>query len=48
MGSQRTTIKNLKIVKVDPKRNEVLVTGSVPGKPGGLLVIRKLSSKEND
>ncbi len=40
MGSQRITIKNLKIVKIDPEKNLIAVKGAVPGKRGTLLEIR--------
>ncbi len=40
MGNERVTIQNLKVVGVDPKRNLLLVKGSVPGRRGGLVLIR--------
>ncbi len=39
MGSDRTTVKNLKIVKVDLENNLLAVKGAVPGKKGILLEI---------
>jgi large subunit ribosomal protein L3 len=39
MGSERTTIKNLKIVKVDKDNNLLMVKGAVPGSRGTLLEI---------
>ena len=39
MGSKRVTIKNLKIIKVDPKNNLLAVKGAVPGRKGALLEI---------
>ena len=41
MGGDRTTIKALKVVKVIPEQNLVLVKGAVPGPAGGLVTIRK-------
>ena len=41
MGSDRVTVKNLKVVKVDPANNILVVKGSVPGSGGGYVVIRK-------
>ena len=41
MGNVRVTAKNLEVVQVDPERNLLLVRGSVPGTPNGLLMIRK-------
>lgn len=41
LGGERVTIQNLKVVKVDPERNLMLVKGSVPGRRGSLLIIRE-------
>jgi large subunit ribosomal protein L3 len=41
MGHDRVTMKNLKVVKVDPANNILVVKGSVPGAGGGYVVIRK-------
>lgn len=40
MGSDRVTVKNLKIVKIDKDKNQLLISGAVPGKRGTLLEIR--------
>lgn len=40
MGHERITIKNLKIIKVDPEKNLITVQGAVPGVKGDLLEIR--------
>jgi len=39
MGNVRATIKNLKVVQVDPSNGVLLVLGAVPGPKGGLLLI---------
>jgi large subunit ribosomal protein L3 len=41
MGADRVTVRNLKVLKVDPENNLLLVEGAVPGGPNSLLVIRK-------
>lgn len=41
MGGETTTVKGLKVVKVIPEQNLVLVRGAVPGPSGGLLTILK-------
>jgi large subunit ribosomal protein L3 len=41
MGQERVTIKKLRVVRVDPERNLILVRGSVPGAPGALTFVRK-------
>jgi len=39
MGNANTTIRKLKVIRIYEDRNLVLVKGSVPGKPGGVLSI---------
>lgn len=39
-GAKRVTVKNLTVLRVDKERNLLLVTGSVPGAEGGLLIIQ--------
>jgi large subunit ribosomal protein L3 len=34
MGGDKTTVKNLKVVKILPETNELLVSGAVPGRRG--------------
>jgi large subunit ribosomal protein L3 len=43
MGSDRVTVKNLKVVRVDKERNLLLVRGAVPGAPGATLLLRRSS-----
>jgi len=40
MGSERITVKNLKIARIDPKNNILAVKGAVPGRMGTLIEIR--------
>jgi large subunit ribosomal protein L3 len=40
-GNARVTVRNLKVVKVDPVNNLLLIKGAVPGPNGGFLVIRQ-------
>jgi large subunit ribosomal protein L3 len=40
MGYERKTIQNLSVVGVDQERSVLLVKGSVPGTPNGLLLVR--------
>ena len=42
MGTERVTVKNLKVVGVDPEQNLLLVRGAIPGPNGGVLVISKV------
>ena len=40
MGGVNRTEENLKVVQVDLERNLLLLSGSVPGAPGGQVVVR--------
>lgn len=40
-GNERVTIENLSVLKVIPEKNILVVSGSVPGPRGGLLLIYK-------
>jgi len=40
MGSERVTISNLQIVKIDKQNNLLAVKGAVPGNRGSLLEIK--------
>jgi len=42
MGSERITVKNLEIKKVDKEKNILAIKGAIPGKRGTLLEIRGL------
>lgn len=39
MGSDRITVRNLKILAVDPSTNTLLISGAVPGRRGTMLEI---------
>jgi len=41
MGSEKVTVKNLKIIDVKADKNLLLILGAVPGSKGTLLEIRK-------
>jgi large subunit ribosomal protein L3 len=41
MGGDRVTTRNLRVVQVDAENHLLVVRGSVPGAPGGYVVIRK-------
>jgi large subunit ribosomal protein L3 len=43
MGNRRSTVKRLRVVRVDPERNLLLVRGGVPGANGGVVVVRRSS-----
>ena len=41
MGSDRVTVRNLKVLRVDADNNLLLVEGAVPGGPNSVVLIRK-------
>lgn len=41
MGSDRVKLKGLKVVKIFPENNYILVSGSVPGHNGSIVLIQK-------
>ena len=43
MGNKRVTIKNVRVVKVDPERNLLFLKGGVPGAPNSYIRIIKAS-----
>ena len=40
MGFEKVTVKNLKVMKVDPENNLLVIKAAVPGKKGTLLEIK--------
>ena len=41
MGVEQQTVKNLKVVKIEPSERIIFVSGSVPGKAGSLVYVSK-------
>ena len=41
MGSDRVTVRNLRVLQVDPDNHLLVLNGAVPGSPGGYVVVRK-------
>ena len=39
-GTARRTTQNLKLVKILPEKNLLLIKGSVPGSKGAILTVR--------
>ena len=46
MGTNRVTIKNLKVIGVDAEKGLLFLRGAVPGARGGVLEIRKIAGKK--
>lgn len=41
MGGERTTIKNLKIVKIEKEKKEIAIEGAIPGSRNNIVILRK-------
>ena len=41
LGGERATIRNLRVVSVDPEKNVLLIRGAVPGPLGSMVLVRK-------
>ncbi|HSE98320.1 MAG TPA: 50S ribosomal protein L3 [Blastocatellia bacterium] len=41
MGDQRKTLKNLRVVSVDPENNLLMIRGALPGPNGAYVLIKK-------
>ncbi len=41
MGRDRVKVKGLKVVKLFPEKNYILVSGAVPGYNGSIVLIQK-------
>lgn len=42
MGGNTVTIKNLHIISTDQETNEMIISGQIPGRPGGFILVRKI------
>ncbi|MGD9679229.1 MAG: 50S ribosomal protein L3 [Vulcanibacillus sp.] len=47
MGSERVTIQNLEVVKVDGERDLLLIKGSVPGVKNSFVIVKESVKKAN-
>lgn len=46
MGSDQVTVRNLKVVEMNPETNTMSIKGSIPGSPNTLLVIKRTSERK--
>ncbi len=46
MGAARLTVQNLRLFRVDKEKGLLLVTGAVPGRRGGMVVVLSASKKQ--
>ena len=45
MGSERKTVENLSVFKVDVDKRVLIVEGAVPGAVGSVVYVRKSNKK---
>lgn len=45
MGAERTTVQNLRLIRVDAAKGVLLVHGAVPGAPGTVLFVSRAKKK---
>jgi large subunit ribosomal protein L3 len=43
-GNERSTMRNLKVVRIDPENNLLLLRGAIPGPNGGYVLIRQTNA----
>jgi large subunit ribosomal protein L3 len=41
MGGERVTVKKLKVLKVFPEKNILLIKGAIPGYKGSFVIVKK-------
>ncbi len=41
MGGNKVTVKNLQIIDIHAEQNLIIVKGSIPGKPGSIISIKR-------
>ncbi len=46
MGGTRITVKNLRVLQVDPASNTLVISGAIPGHPGTLIEIRSQANHD--
>ena len=46
MGNVRVTTKNLEVVQIDTEKDLLLIKGSVPGAPGGDVIVKPVDANE--
>jgi large subunit ribosomal protein L3 len=44
-GATRTTIRNLRVIRIDPENNLILVRGAVPGPNGRMVMVRPTNKR---
>ena len=45
MGGEKTTVQNLRVVKVDEEKQVLMVKGAIPGPRQGVVIVKKANKK---
>jgi large subunit ribosomal protein L3 len=45
MGNAKLTVQNLRLFRVDKEKGLLLIKGAVPGRRGGMVVVRTAKKK---
>ena len=45
MGNERTTVQNLKVVRVDEEMQVLMVKGAIPGPAQSVVIVKKAIKK---
>jgi len=46
MGGERSTVQNLRIVKIDREKGVLLVKGAIPGRRDGMVIVRQAKKRK--
>jgi large subunit ribosomal protein L3 len=46
MGGERSTVQNLRVVRIDQEKNVMLVKGAVPGSRDSVVIVRQSKKRK--
>ncbi|VDB01090.1 LSU ribosomal protein L3p (L3e), partial [Olavius algarvensis spirochete endosymbiont] len=46
LGGERSTVQNLRIVKIDREKGVLLVKGAIPGRRDGMVIVRQAKKRK--
>jgi len=46
MGAERSTVQNLRVVRIDQERGVLLVRGAIPGRRGGMVIVCRAKKRK--
>jgi len=48
LGAARVTVRGIKVVKVDPEKNLLILKGAIPGPRGGIVIVREAGTADRE